>query len=216
MLNPKVTKITSRKVCSPCCSVVCHRANRLMSWGTQSGELTFRRNDRNSFIMTLLRIQRVANTWGAFHYAKPTGRKSKELTKEIERYCSIGAKFARRSKSSIYVLTKILITSQRTGTANEIFADGTVILRRTAPTCQRGPALEVDRYDRKISMRKWKAFHFFLDRIIRKFWHNGKHPYLGSCCLPLKEVFTFSPRALTEANAKYAPTRQAVKETAQR
>ena len=166
-------------------NVVCHRANRLMSWGMPSGESIFGRNDRNSFIMTLLRIQRVANTQGAFHYAKPTGHKSEELTKEVERYCSIGAKFARRSKSSIYVLTEILITSQRTDTANEIFANGTVILRRTAPTCQRGPALEVDRFDRKISMRKWKAFHLFLDRIIQKFWHDGKQPYLGSCSLPL-------------------------------
>ena len=40
----------------------------------------------------------------------------------MERYSSTEAKFARRSKSSIYVLTKILITSQRTGTANEIFS----------------------------------------------------------------------------------------------
>ena len=165
-------------------SVVCHRANQLMSWGMPSGESIFGRNDRNSFIMTLLRIQRVANTQGAFHYAKPTGHKSEELTKEVERYCSIGAKFARRSKSSIYVLTKILITSQRTGTANEIFANGTVVyIEPHQPV--RGPALEVDRFDRKISMRKWKAFHLFLDRIIQKFWHNGKQPYLGSCSLPL-------------------------------
>ena len=141
-----------------------------MSWGMQSGELTFGRNERISFIMGLLRLHRVANTQGAFHYAKPTGHKSEELTKEMERYCSIEGKFARRSKRSIYVLTKILITSQRTGTANEIFANGTVILGRTAPTGQRGPALEVDHVDRKISMRKWKAFHLFLDRIIRKFW----------------------------------------------
>ena len=35
-----------------------------------------------------------------------------------------------------------------------------------------------------------------------------------SCCN--KKLFQFFPRALTEANAKYAPTRQAVKETAQR
>ena len=105
-----------------------------------------------------------------------TGHKSEELTKEIERYCSIEAKFSRRSKRSIYVLTKILITSQRTGTANEIFAKVTVILGRTTPTGQRRPALQVDHFDRKISMRKWKAFHLFLDRIIRKFWHNGKHP----------------------------------------
>ena len=76
----------------------------------------------------------------------------------MERYCSIEAKFARRSKSSIYVFTKILITSQRTGTAKEIFANGTVILGRNAPTGQRGPALEVDHFDGKISMRKWKAF----------------------------------------------------------
>ena len=75
--------------------------------------------------------------------------------------------------------------SQRTGTANEIFANGTVILGRTTPTGQRRPALQVDHFDRKISMRKWKAFHLFLDRIIRKFWHNGKQPYLGSCSLPI-------------------------------
>ena len=101
------------------------------------------------------------------------------------RYRSIRAKFARRSKRSIYVFTKILITSQRTGTAKETFANGTVILGRTSPTGQRGPALEVDHFDRKISMRKWKAFHLFLDRIIGKFWNDGKHPYLGSCSLPL-------------------------------
>ena len=94
----------------------------------------------------------------------------------MERYCSIEAKFASRSKRSIYVLTKILITSQRTGTANEIFANEKVILGQTAPTGQRGPALEVDHFDRKMSMRKWKAFHIFLDRNIRKFWHSEKHP----------------------------------------
>ena len=93
----------------------------------------------------------------------------------MERYCSFEARFSRRSKRSIYVLTKILITSQQTGTANEIFANRTAILGRTALTGQRGPALEVDYVDRKISVRKWEAFHLFLDRNIRKFWHNEKH-----------------------------------------
>ena len=162
-----------------------------MSWGTQSGELTFRRNDRNSFIMGLLRTQRVANTKGAFHHAKPTGHKSEELTKEMERYSSTEAKFARRSKSSIYVLTKILITSQRTGTANEIFPNGAVILGRTAPTGQRGPALEVDHFDQKISMWKWKAFHLFLVRNILEFSRKFSYIHSSHLCSHLNVPLSF-------------------------
>ena len=34
---------------------------------------------------------------------------------------------------------------------------------------------QVDHFDRKISPRT-EAFHFFLHRNFRNFWHNGKHP----------------------------------------
>ena len=52
---------------------------------------------------------------------------------------------------------------------------------RTGPIGQRGPPLEVDHFDRKISTRA-EAFHLFLgvDQKFRKFWHNGKQPTLQS------------------------------------
>ena len=54
MWNPRVTKITPLKAFSPCCrSVVCHWANRPMSWRTPLGESTFGRNDRISVSVSL-------------------------------------------------------------------------------------------------------------------------------------------------------------------
>ena len=53
------------------------------------------------------------------------------------------------------------------------------IFGRTGPTGQRGPPLEVDHFDRKIST--WaEPFHLRLDRNFRKFLHNGKHPQFYS------------------------------------
>ena len=57
-----------------------------------------------------------------------------------------------------------------------ISENGTAIFRRSGPTGQRGPPLEVDHFDRKIST--WaETFHLRLDKNFRKFWHNGKHPW---------------------------------------
>ena len=52
---------------------------------------------------------------------------------------------------------------------------------RAGPIGQRGPPLEVDHFDRKISTRA-EAFHLFLgvDLKFRKFWHNGKQLTLQS------------------------------------
>ena len=54
----------------------------------------------------------------------------------------------------------------------KISENGTAIFGWTGPTGQRGPPLEVDHFDRKIST--WaEPFHLRLDRNFRKFSHNG-------------------------------------------
>ena len=63
MWNPRVTKITPLKTFSPCCrSVVCHWANRPMSWRTPLGESTFARNDRLSVSVSLTEALSVVFT----------------------------------------------------------------------------------------------------------------------------------------------------------
>ena len=61
------------------------------------------------------------------------------------------------------------------GLETNISENGTVISGQTGPTGQRGPPLDVDDFDRKISTRA-ELFHLHLDQNFQKFWRNGKHP----------------------------------------
>ena len=86
------------------------------------------------------------------------------------------------SKQFICVSTAILITVWQSGTVNENFLKSwNGKFRSTGPNGQRGPSLEMDHFDRKIST--WaEAFHLFLgvDRKFQQFWHNGKQHTLQS------------------------------------
>lgn len=52
---------------------------------------------------------------------------------------------------------------------------------------------QVDHFERKISPRT-EAFHFFLHRNIRNFWHNGKHPLQSGVSFDIQTTRNFVPR----------------------
>ena len=88
---------------------------------------------------------------------------------KMERHCSFETTFSIASKRSICISTEILIAAQQGRTENESFWKW-----NNRP---RGPPLEVNHFDRKIS-KQTKASHLFLDRNFRTFWYNSKHPIL--------------------------------------
>ena len=52
---------------------------------------------------------------------------------------------------------------------------------------------QVDHFERKISPRT-EAFHFFLHRNIRNFWHNGKHPLQSGVSFDIQTTRNLVPR----------------------
>ena len=95
----------------------------------------------------------------------------------MERHCSIETAFSIASKRSICVSAEILIAVYQSRTGNEHFWKWNGKFRSDWTNRPRGPPLEVDHFNRKISTPT-KASHLFFDQNFRKFWYNGKHPML--------------------------------------
>ena len=117
-------------------------------------------------------------TMGAFHYARPTGQRPVNKPREN------GTTLFDQKKLSIWTDWSVPFTFQpkfrfflgEVELNKSMFENGTPSFGRIGQTGQRGPPLEVDHFDRKISTRT-EAFHFLCHRNIRKIWYNGKHPW---------------------------------------
>ena len=98
----------------------------------------------------------------------------------MERHWSIESKFQIEAIHLRFDHNFDYVWQSRTGNEN-FLKSWNGKFRSTGPIGQRGPSLEVDHFDRKIST--WaEAFHLFLgvDRKFRKFWHHGKQPTFQS------------------------------------
>ena len=71
------------------------------------------------------------------------------------------------------ILTVVMSWS---GNGNKNFWKWNGNFRSDRTDCQRGPPLEVDYFDHKISTCD-EPFHLRLDQNFRKIWHNGKHQW---------------------------------------
>jgi len=111
-------------------------------------------------VLSILPNQPVRNQWN--------------YQEKMERHFSVEKKFSIESSDPFTFRTKLWLPLRKVGLKTRIFGNGTGSFGRTGPTGQRGPPLEVDHFDRKIST--WaEPLHLRLDRNFRKFWHNGKH-----------------------------------------
>ena len=117
-------------------------------------------------VLSILPNQPVRNQW---YYQE-----------KMERHFSVWIKFSIESSDPFTSRPKFWLLPSKVGLETRIFGNGTASFGRSGPTGQRGSPLEVYHFERKIS-RRTKAFHLFLDRNFRKFWHNGKHPQSYFC-----------------------------------
>ena len=86
----------------------------------------------------------------------------------MERHCSIETAFSIASKRSICVSVKILIAAYQSRTGNENFWKWNGKFRSDRENRPRGPPLEVDHFDQKISVQT-KASHLFFFQDFQKF-----------------------------------------------
>ena len=81
----------------------------------------------------------------------------------MERHFSVETKFPIESSDPFTFRPKFRLLLSKVGLETRIFGNGTTSFGRTGPTGQRGPPLEVDHFERKIST--WaEPFHLRLDR----------------------------------------------------
>ena len=113
-------------------------------------------------VLSILPNQPVRNQWNC--------------QEKMERHFSVETKFPIASSDPFTFWRKFWLLRSKVGLETRIFGNGTASLGRSGPTGERGPPLEVDHFERKISTRT-KAFHLILDLNFRKFWHNGKYPW---------------------------------------
>ena len=90
---------------------------------------------------------------------------------KMERHFSVETKFSIESSDPFTFRPKFWLLPSKVRLETRMFGKGTASFGQSRPTGQRGPPVEVDHFERKIS-----TFHLFLDQNFRKFWHNGKHP----------------------------------------
>ena len=118
---------------------------------------------------------------------------SQARREKMERHCSIETAFSIASKRFICISVEILIAAQQSRTGNEKFWKWNGRFRSDRTNRPRGPPLEVDHFDRKISTQT-KASHLFFDQNFRKFWYNGK------------QAFRAEPSCILQATIRNAPT----------
>lgn len=95
--------------------------------------------------------------WVLFILPNQPVRNQWNYQEKMERHFPVKKKKFQENQATIYSSTEILTTSWQSRTGNEN------VWKRQGQTGQRGPPLEVDHFDRKISTRI-KAFHLPLYR----------------------------------------------------
>ena len=112
-------------------------------------------------VFSILPNQPVRNQWN--------------YQEKMERHFSVETRFSIEPSDPFTFRPKVWLLVSNVGLETRIFGNGTGSFGRTGPTGQRGPPVEVDHFDRKISTRI-EPFHLRLDGNFRKFWHSRKHP----------------------------------------
>ena len=146
------------------------------------------------YILLFILLIRFQFIPGCFPFCPTNSHKSVELSRENE---------SNRGIHLLFDWNFDYAWQSRTGNEN-FWKWNSASFGWTGPTRQKAPTLKLDHFDRKISMRT-EAFHLFLDRNFRIFWHKKSPPHPKNTTVPATGVnfLWFSSCVLTTKRSTY-------------